>query len=740
MTCKGLGLAPGFEHTIRISALCGKAGNRATVRSTHKFRTNWLPPFFDELKIASTEITGFWKEDPNAEKYIIKVEFPDETIEQTKNKGETSFSVNTRFRNDLFSLSIRSFYSEASQTDDGKIADLQLQPLITDFKPTHITPSFVHLTFDHAQLAVQMESEIEGLQTGFTGNPDKLSKTWSLTLVENEAAESFNANLRAIYEDAVESEFYRNSEICNLISDRMEAPIKAACIGHKTIATRLSDWNLLTVDTAVRIIAERVEGQGGQGTISWSHEREYSQLLSPIYKIRVCEEGVCIKPDGEKWESEESTTETFFNADGDPEGWPAIFTVQAVYKTADPLIESNRLFPLQFEKGVAIPDIALEIKPENVRSTTMFVNFVTPLFYEDIMVQNQNGIAAKTVELTATEKDDPTVTHTCVAKRSDDLQSGTCDFKGLIPSTEYTINLRVEWDTFGALSINEDRTTAPAPPYAMIEIARSTSVALKWSNRWKTPDIADFLERYWITVITADLTDLRDEREFGTEITNPNSTEGITEALIFIANTPDASYEKVLQPLTGYSISIIADLGVLGRTDPLLVEGRTALPAPNLEHLAIESSQITVFWPYHEVLVEKFEILNMITTTTDEKIRVEGEQLDEKNDGYYLSYNSESFPGNRVDINVSAITQDRLENDDPERPWKRVEMSDTASIITVCPVRVAVQIGNIRDVSTTLSWDKVEQADEYLLIYEYDESEGDGKIDRNGVILERSLR
>jgi len=735
LTCRGSGLAPGFEHTLRISANCGRAGNRATVRSTHKFRTNWLPPFFDELKIASTEITGFWKEDANAQKYIIKAKFSDETIEQTKNKGETSFSINTGFRNDLFSLSIRSIYNEASETDDGTIFDLQLQPLITDFKPTHITPSFVHLTYDHEQLAVQSKTEIDGLQTGFSGIPDKLTKTWSLSFVENEASESFNANLRVIYEDTVESQFYADSVICDLISERMEDVIKAACVEHKTIVTKLSDWNLLTVDTAVRIVREKVEGQGGQGMISWSHEREYSQLLTPSYKIRVCEEGVCIKPNGEKWESDESTTETFFNADGDPEGWPAIFTVQAVYQETDPLIESNLLFPLQFEKGVAIPDIALEIKTENVRSTTIFVNLITPLFYEDIMVQNQNGIAAKTVKLTATEKDDATVTHTCIAKRSDDLQSGTCDFKGLTPSTEYVINLRVEWDEIGALSVEKDRTTAPAPPYAMIEIARSNSVELTWSNRWKTPDIANFLERYWITVITADQTDLRDEREFGTEIANLNRTEGVTEALIFIANSPDASYQKILQPLTGYSISIVADLGELGRTDPLIVEGRTALPAPNLEYLAIESSQITVFWPYHEVVVEKFEILNMITTTTDEKIRVEGEQLDQKNDGYYLNYHSESFPGNKVDINVSAVIEDRLENENPERPWKRVEKSDTASIVTVCPIQIKVKIGNIRDISTTLSWDKVEQADEYLLIYEYDEAEGDGKIDRKGVII-----
>ena len=38
-----------------------------------------------------------------------------------------------------------------------------------------------------------------------------------------------------------------------------------------------------------------------------------------------------------------------------------------------------------------------------------------------------------------------------------------------------------------------------------------------------------------------------------------------------------------LQPLEGYSIELVGDFGVKGKTDPLIIDGRTAVPPPLAE-------------------------------------------------------------------------------------------------------------------------------------------------------------
>lgn len=734
MTCHASGLVPELEHTIRLSTKCGP--DRATVRSTLKFVTNKLPPFLDDLRIASTEITGFWKEDEKAEKYIIAIEYHNEEkiTERTFDKSQTSFSIsNDNYRNDNFTLKIKSYYDETSETDFGIIPNLQFQPPITDFKPTYLNPSSVKLSYDHRQQAVKVETHISGLQDGFLGIPDIEAKNWNMSLVENDPTEILEARLRAIYEDASTNTLYDNSYLCNMT---FLPTAKGPCIGHETVVTRLSDWNVLAVETAVRILPEKIEGQGGFGHISWSHERNYSETLSPTYNVRICEEGVCTKIEEEngKWEDAGTTTETFFNATGDPEGWPAIFTVQAIYKEADPLIESNILFPLQFEKGVAIPDIKIMIDSKYIRSTSIFVEFLTPYFYEDKNVTNQNGIPAKTVVLTATNEEDEQSPHNCTVKRSDDQKSGNCIFRGLMPSTTYDFNLRVEWDQLGALSIKEPATTAPAPPYAMEEIARTSSIELIWSNRWKSQEISSHLRGYLISAITADDTKDRDEREFGTEIAKWLDANLTTTAKILISNSSEATYQKELFPLTGYKITVVADLGNLGRTDELIIEGRTALPPPDLKYSRIESTSVTVSWPFHEVEPIGFESTVNSEAYVDAYNTLDGKPIDSKNDGYYLTYFSGLFPEQDLTVNVSVWTERRERKSDgswadPDFPWKRHEHSDDASILTTCPPEMVVEVGNVRDISTTLKWNHTDPlADEYILIYEYNSTEGGGKI------------
>ncbi|CAG5112103.1 Oidioi.mRNA.OKI2018_I69.chr2.g6357.t1.cds [Oikopleura dioica] len=733
MTCHASGLVPELEHTIRLSATCGEESNRATVRSTLKFVTNKLPPFFDDLRISSTEITGFWTEDDEAQKYIIEIEYPNEDpikIERMNDKSQTSFNINNDYRSDNFTLKIKSYYSETSETDYGIIPNLQFQPPITDFKPTYLNPTMVNLSYDHQQLAVRVESQISELQDGFSGEPDIEGKYWTLFLVKDDPAEIIEARLRVFYEDALTNTLYKNSYVCKMTFLPTD---KEPCVGHETVVTRLSDWNILTVETAVRIFPEKVEGQGGFGLISWSHERNYSDTLIPIYNIRICEEGVCTKAFEEngKWEDAGSTTETFFNATGDPEGWPAIFTVQAIYQEADPLIESNILFPLQFEKGVAIPDIEIIIDHETIRSTSIFVKCKTPYFKENKDQENENVIPAKTVVLKATNEDDKDSPHECKVKRSDDQQSGDCTFRGLLPSTTYDFNLRVEWDEFGALSIQKPATTAPAPPYAMEEIAKTSSIELKWSNRWKSKEISRHLKGYEISAITADDTEDRAERKFGTEIAEWLDANLTTTAKILISNSSEATYQKELFPLTGYKITVVADLGELGKTDELIIEGRTALPPPDLKFFSVESSSVTVFWPFHEVEPIGFASTMDSEADNDEDNTINGNPIKSKNDGYYLTYVSDLFPKKDVTINVSVWTENRLTDKDSnwaEYPWKRLEYSDDASILTTCPPQMKIEVGNVRDISTTLEWEDVDGADEYILIYEYNTTEGTGKI------------
>ena len=52
-----------------------------------------------------------------------------------------------------------------------------------------------------------------------------------------------------------------------------------------------------------------------------------------------------------------------------------------------------------------------------------------------------------------------------------------------------------------------------------------------------------------------------------------------------------------LQPLEGYSIELVGDFGVKGKTDPLIIDGRTAVPPP-LAEFEGSSEEFLIYYIY----------------------------------------------------------------------------------------------------------------------------------------------
>ena len=64
---------------------------------------------------------------------------------------------------------------------------------------------------------------------------------------------------------------------------------------------------------------------------------------------------------------------------------------------------------------------------------------------------------------------------------------------------------------------------------------------------------------------------------------------------------------------------------------------------------------------------------------------------------------------------IRAIVSHRFQGEDSSYPWERIERSNFRTLHGSTPDRILPSIVDIRDISVTLYWDKVENALEYLL-------------------------
>ena len=65
-----------------------------------------------------------------------------------------------------------------------------------------------------------------------------------------------------------------------------------------------------------------------------------------------------------------------------------------------------------------------------------------------------------------------------------------------------------------------------------------------------------------------------------------------------------------------------------------------------------------------------------------------------------------------------TLSSHREQGSDPDFPWERIERSDFSKLEAETPDRIIPFVVDIRDISTTLKWDPVDGALEYLLVYE----------------------
>ena len=262
---------------------------------------------------------------------------------------------------------------------------------------------------------------------------------------------------------------------------------------------------------------------------------------------------------------------------------------------SDPVITSNQKFA-SFRTKSVVPAVTLNVSPDSVRTTSIQAQFTTPL---------DNGRPALVVGLFL-ERNQQLIE--CLDLIWEENQPfGYCEFENLLPNTEYDILLEVVYEN-GEMSDRLKVTTSPPAPFLIEELALSTSVVIDWSNAWPA-NIQKLLKSY----------EVKFTRGLFPDITQDYN--GLEEPTF---------RKDGLSSLETYVLEI-SGVFATGKTDPLVVRNRTALPPPQVELSRVGSTRMTLSWPFQQLEPDDYQV-DLTLSVLVRKFFFKTNNLSSKND------------------------------------------------------------------------------------------------------------